>query len=258
VVTGASSGIGLELAREFASNGFDVVIAAEDGRLDAAVESLRPTGAVVKAVRVDLATRAGVEQLHQSVRSLGRPVDALVLNAGIGVGGPFVETPLEADLELIALNVVSVVHLAKLMVPDMVARRSGRVLVTASVAGTMPGPFYATYAASKAFALSFAEAIRHELKESGVTVTALMPGPTDTDFFRRASMLDTRVGRADKDSPAEVARDGFEAVMAGKDHVIAGSVKNTAQVVGSKVLPERAKAAMHARLTEPQHDGEPR
>ena len=256
VVTGGSSGIGFELAREFASNGFDVVVAAEDNGLEEAVEALRPTRAVVNAVRVDLATRAGVEELYRSVRSLGRPVDALVLNAGIGVGGPFVETPLEADLELIALNVVSVVHLAKLVVPDMVARRAGKVLVTASVAGTMPGPFYATYAASKAFALSFAEAIRHELKDSGVTVTALMPGPTDTDFFRRAAMLETRVGRMAKDSPDEVARDGFEALMAGKDHVIAGSVKNTAQVVASKVLPDRAKAAMHARLTEPEHESE--
>jgi short-subunit dehydrogenase len=253
VVTGGSSGIGLELAREFAGNGFDVVVAAEDDRLEAAVEALRATSAVVHPARVDLATRDGVEQLYHAVLSVGRPVDALVLNAGIGVGGLFVETPLDADLELIALNVVSVVHLAKLIVPGMVARKSGRVLVTASIAGTMPGPFYATYAASKAFALSFVEAIRHELKDSGVTVTALMPGPTDTDFFRRASMLETRVGRMQKDSPAEVAHDGFEALMAGKDHVIAGSAKNTAQVMGSKILPDRAKAAMHARLTQPQN-----
>lgn len=255
VVTGASSGIGLELAKQFATNGFDLVVAAEDDRLETVAEPMRTTGADIRTARVDLATREGVEELHRSVLSTGRPVDALVLNAGIGVGGPFIETTLEADLRLIGLNVVSVVHLAKLIVPDMAARRSGKVLVTASIAGTMPGPFYATYAASKAFALSFAQAIRHELKDHGVTVTALMPGPTDTDFFRRAEMLHTRVGWMDKDEPADVAREGFEALMAGKDHVIAGSVKNTAQVIGSKMLPDRAKAAMHARLTEPQPEG---
>jgi uncharacterized protein len=251
VITGASSGIGLELAKQFATHEFDLVIAAEDERLAGAARALRGHGAEVIEARVDLATQAGVEGLHATIMSTGRPVEALVLNAGVGVGGQFVDTSLGDDLRLIALNVTSIVHLTKLVVPHMAARRSGRVLITASVAATMPGPYYATYAASKAFDLSFTHAIRHELKDRGVTVTALMPGPTDTDFFRRADLLDTRVGHMEKDDPAEVARDGFEALMAGKDHVVAGSAKNRAQAAAGRVLPDRAGAAMHARMTEP-------
>jgi short-subunit dehydrogenase len=257
VVTGASSGIGFELAKQFASHDFDLVVAAEDERLVGAALTLRGHGAEVFEARLDLATPAGVEDLYATIMSTGRPVEALVLNAGVGVGGRFIETPLEEDLRLIALNVTSVVHLAKLVIPQMAARRSGRVLITASVAATMPGPYYATYAASKAFDLSFAQAIRHELKDQGVTVTALMPGPTDTDFFRRADLLDTRVGDMEKDNPADVARDGFEALMAGKDHVVAGSAKNRAQVVSGRMLPDRASAAMHARLTEPRRTRAP-
>jgi short-subunit dehydrogenase len=178
-------------------------------------------------------------------------VDVLVLNAGIGVGGPFVETSWEDDRQLLGLNVVSAVHLTKRVLPAMVARGAGRVLFTGSVAGTMPGPYYATYAASKAFVLSFAEAIRYEVKDSGVTVTTLLPGPTDTAFFERADMEDTRVAQGAKDDPAEVAKDGFEALMAGKAKVVAGSAKNTAQVASARVMPEQAQAAMHARQTKP-------
>jgi len=185
----------------------------------------------------------------------GRPLDAAALNAGVGVNGEFArDIPLEDDLRLIAVNVTAVVHLAKRILPGMVDRGEGRVLVTSSVAATMPGPYYATYAASKAFLQSFAQAIRYELKDTGVTVTALQPGPTDTEFFDRAGMDDTKVAEAKKDDPAEVAKDGFEALMAGKDHVIAGSVRNKAQVAGGKVLPEKARAAMQAAQTRPQSD----
>jgi short-subunit dehydrogenase len=185
----------------------------------------------------------------------GRPLDAAALNAGVGVNGEFArDIPLEDDLRLIAVNVTAVVHLAKRILPGMIDRGEGRVLVTSSVAATMPGPYYATYAASKAFLQSFAQAIRYELKDTGVTVTALQPGPTDTEFFDRAGMDDTKVAEAKKDDPAEVAKDGFEAVMAGKDHVIAGSVRNKAQVAGSRVLPEKARAAMQAAQTRPQSD----
>jgi short-subunit dehydrogenase len=254
VVTGASSGIGLELARQFVDNGFEVLMTAEDDELVTARAEVAAgnDGAArpqVDLVQADLATAAGVEQL---LRAIGdRPVDALALNAGIGNGGRFVEIPLEDEQRLIALNVGSTVHLAKRLLPDMVRRGTGRVLFTASVAGTQPGPFYATYAASKAFVLSFAEALRYEVKDSGVTITALMPGPTDTEFFDRADMNDTPVDSMDKDDPAEVARDGFEALMDGKDHVVAGSFKNRLQA-GAKGLPERAKAAMHAKMTEPE------
>jgi len=255
VVTGASSGIGLELAKQCATHDLDIIAVAEDRRLDEAVTEIAAAGVDVTAVHADLAVREGVEDAFDAIVQTGREVDVLVLNAGVGVGGEFIETSLEDDLRLLGVNVVSLVHLAKLVIPRMAARGRGRVLITASVASTMPGPYYATYAASKSFALSFAEAIRHELRPRGVTVTALMPGPTDTDFFRRAGMERTRAGRAEKDDPAAVAADGFAAMMAGKDHVIAGSKKNTAQVIGSKVLPEPAKAAMHARFTEPD-DGD--
>jgi uncharacterized protein len=252
VVTGASSGIGLELARQFAEHGFDVLICAEDAGLAAAAADLRSSGASITEIRADLASYGGVEALVAAIAAAGRPVDAVALNAGIGNGGRFVDIALEDELRLIQLNVVSTVHVAKRLLPAMLSRGAGRLLITASVAGTMPGPFYATYAASKSFVLSFAEALRYEVKDSGVTVTALMPGPTDTNFFARADMLNTAANEGKKDDPAEVAADGFAALMAGKDHVVAGSVKNKVQVVGSSVLPDTAKAAIHAKLTEPQ------
>jgi short-subunit dehydrogenase len=251
VVTGASSGIGLELARQFCANGFDVVVVAEDDRLADAAASLRSAGTSVVDVRADLSTYEGVETAWRAIADAGRAVDALALNAGIGAGGNFVDTSLEDDLKVVDLNVRSVVHLAKRVLPGMVARGKGRILVTASVASTLPGPYFATYAASKAFDLSFAEALNYELEDSGVTVTALLPGPTETDFFRRADLEDTKVGTEDKDDPAEVAREGFEALMAGKDHVVAGSAKNRIQVVGKRFLSLEAQAAMHARQTAP-------
>ena len=251
VVTGASSGIGLELAKQFATNGFDVLITAEDDGIRSVVAEVGAAGADVVAVQADLTTSDGVRALHAEIDAAGRPVDALALNAGIGVAGEFIETSLDADLDVVQLNVVSVVHLAKLVLPAMAARGSGRVLITASVASTLPGPYYATYAASKAFLLSFAEAIRYELRDRGVTVTALMPGPTDTDFFRRAGMEDTRAGQGPKDDPAEVAADGFAALMAGDDHVVAGSFRNKVQVVAAKAMTDAAKATVHSRLTEP-------
>jgi uncharacterized protein len=255
LVTGASSGIGLELARQFAEHGFDVLITAEDDELAQAEASLAGSGVEVRAVKADLATSEGVERLWAAVAAGGRPLDAAALNAGVGVNGEFTrDIPLEDDLRLIAVNVTAVVHLAKRILPGMLDRGEGRVLITSSVAATMPGPYYATYAASKAFLQSFAQAIRYELKDTGVTVTALQPGPTDTEFFERAGMEDTKAGEGKKDDPAEVAKDGFEALMAGKDHVIAGSVKNRAQVAGANVLPEKARAAMHAVQTKPRSD----
>jgi short-subunit dehydrogenase len=252
VVTGASSGIGLELARQFAAHGFDVLIAAEDDELAGAAAELSAGGTEVRAVRADLATAAGVEELVSAITAAGRPVDAIAINAGVGNGGPFTEIPLADEQRLIAVNIGSTVHLAKRILPEMVRRGAGRVLFTASVASTMPGPYYATYAASKAFVLSFAQAVRYEVKDTGVSVTALMPGPTDTEFFDRAQMKDTPVGSAAKDDPADVARDGFEALMAGKDHVVAGAAKNKLQTAGAKLMPDPAKAAVHARMTKPE------
>ena len=251
VVTGASSGIGLELARQFAQHDFDLLIAAEDQALGAAAASLRGLGCEVEAVQVDLATRAGVDRLWERMQARERPVEAVAINAGVGVGGPFIDTDLRAEIRLIDLNVVSVVYLSKLILRDMVSRGQGRVLYTSSIAAEMPAPFEAVYGASKAFELSFAEAVRNELKDTGVTITVLQPGPTETNFFVRAGLEDTKVGQARKDDPAEVAREGFEALMAGKDHVVAGSLKNKLQSALAQVTPETVKAERHRKLTEP-------
>jgi short-subunit dehydrogenase len=257
VVTGASSGIGRELAKQFAINGFDLVIAAEDAELASAAEELRATGAQVEAVQVDLATDDGVDELYGRLQS--RPVAAIALNAGIGAGGAFAgpgkQTQIEDELKLIDLNVRSTVHLAKHVVGDMVARNEGRVLFTSSIASTMPGSFQAVYNASKSFVQSFALALRNELKDTAVTVTSLMPGPVETEFFERADMLDTKVGTSEKDDPEDVARDGFEALMAGKERVVSHSKQTKLQGIGSRVLPDSAKAALHRRMAEPQEQG---
>jgi short-subunit dehydrogenase len=252
VVTGASSGIGLELARQFAEHGFDLIVAAEDRAIQDAAQGLDGDGASVEVVQVDLATPEGVEQLHARIVAAGRPVDAVALNAGVGAGGAFAtDTDLGAELKLVDLNVRSTVHLAKLVVRDMVARGEGRLLFTSSIASTMPGAFQAVYNASKSFVQSFALALRNELKDTGVTVTSLMPGPTETEFFERADMLDTKVGASDKDDPADVAREGFEALMAGKERVVSASLSTKLQGRGSRLMPDSAKAEMHRRMAEP-------
>lgn len=247
LVTGASSGIGRSLVRTFVDHGFEVIAAAENDQINEV-----GTGAPVHAVKVDLATAEGVTKLHEISRAHGRPPDAAALNAGVGVSGRFDETDVEADLNVIDLNVRSTVHLAKLLSRDMIAAGRGRLLFTASIAATAPGPYHATYAASKAFVHSFAEALRVELKDTGVSVTSLMPGPTDTEFFERADMEDTKIGAMEnKDDPDEVARDGYDALMAGKAHVVAGSFKNRVQAEVSAHLPDRVGSKVQERLAKP-------
>jgi len=251
VVTGASSGIGLELAKELARRGYDLIVAAEDKAINPAAAEIQRGGTHARPIQIDLATYEGVEEFYKEVKSLGRPIDVIALNAGVGVGGDFsTETSLEAELNLINLNVVSTVHLAKRVLADMVARNDGKVLFTASIAASAPGPFEAVYAASKAFILSFAEAIRNELKDTGVTITALMPGPTETNFFHRAGMDETKIGRSEKDDAAEVAREGIDALMEGKDRVVAGSFKNKLFAAVGPVAPETA-AEMHGKKARP-------
>lgn len=252
VVTGASNGIGYELAKQFAENGFDLLVTATGESINQAAQAFESLGAQVETLQADLATYDGVETLYHQIKATGRPVDAIAINAGVGVGGDFAhETDLKDELNLINLNVVSSVHLAKRVVKDMVERGKGRILFTSSIAALMPGPFEAVYAASKAFVHSFAEGLRNELKDTGVTVTSLMPGPTDTNFFHRAGMDDTKAGSSKKDDPAEVAKQGFEALMAGKDAVIAGSLMTKLQGAVSKVLPDTIAAEQHRQLTEP-------
>jgi uncharacterized protein len=227
VVTSASSGIGFELARQFAEHGFDLIVVAEDESITRAADELRDLRVEVEPVHADLTRATDLDRLWERVRAGGRPLAAIAINTGAGVGGPFVDNDLEDELRLIELNVVSVVRLAKYAVRDMVSRGMGRILFTSSIGAEASAPFLAVYGASKSFVQSLAEALHYELKDTGVTVTALQPAPTDTNFFERAEMMETRV--AVEDDPAEVARQGFEALMAGEHRVVAGSVRNKVQ-----------------------------
>jgi short-subunit dehydrogenase len=251
VITGASSGIGKALAHECAAHEYDLIVCAEDGGILDVAEELGGKVSVF-AVQADLTTFDGVEQLWKAIQDHGRPVDALMLNAGVGVGGAFVDTELADELSMIALNCVHTVHLAKRVIPEMVKRGSGRVLITGSVVSTSPNPFQAIYAATKAFLMSFGEAIRYELKDTGVTVTVLQPGATDTNFFARAHLLDTPVGEAKKDAPALVAKHGFAAMIAGKDSVLGGSLKSRVEGLMNEILPETFKAKQAAKTTKPK------
>jgi len=251
-VTGASSGIGYELARQFAEHGYDLLITSQHEHIADAERALGEFGVMVESLAADLATKEGLHALYQAIKDDGRPVAAIAINAGVGVSGNFTEeTAFEDELNLINLNVIAPVHLAKHVIRDMVRSGGGKVLFTSSIAGTMPAPFLAVYGASKAFITSFAQAIRNELKDSGVTITVLMPGATETEFFQRAGMEDTKLGASEKDDPAEVAKDGFEALIAGKDHVVAGSFKNKLQAVAGHVLPDPVMAEMHRKQSEP-------
>jgi short-subunit dehydrogenase len=253
VVTGASSGIGYHLARQAVEHGYDLVVAADMPLADA-VRDFEALGASVDSVECDLATRAGVEQLLVCVG--GRRVDALLANAGHGLGGAFAQQSLDDILHVINTNVTGTIHLIHHMVKQMAAQgtreQPARVLVTGSVAGFQPGAFHAVYNGSKAFVDSFTMAIRNELKDRPITFTLLMPGPTDTDFFQRAHMETTKVANDEKAlmQPDEVARIGFDAMLKGEADVVAG-FRNRMQVAMSKVLPAQATAEMHRRLAEP-------
>jgi short-subunit dehydrogenase len=251
LVTGASSGIGFELAGLLAENGYDLVVNSEDAGLAAAAAEIGAGGVSVQAVQADLSTSAGVQQLIAAVTSTGRPVAVAALNAGVGQGGAFLDNDLDDELEIVNLNVISTLSLAKFLLRDMVARDDGRLLITSSIASTMPGAFQAVYNASKSFLQSFTEAVQNELKDTSVTLTSLMPGPTDTNFFHRAEMDDTRMGQGPKDDPAQVARQGLDALLAGKDKVIAGSLKTKAQGLANSVLPDQLKSEAHRQMAEP-------
>jgi short-subunit dehydrogenase len=254
IVTGASSGIGLSLAKELASRGYDLVIASAGKRLSSAAEAVQSLGTNVQEVRADLATREGVADFWKQVSALGRPVEIACLNAGVGVGGLFWETDIEKELEMVELNCAGTVQLAKYVVLHMRSAGAGRILFTSSIAGEMVAPREAVYAATKAFVLSFAHSLRYELRDSGVTVTALQPGPTDTDFFHRAGMDNTKVGSEGKSEsqPEDVAKQGIDALLAGKDHVYSASAKTKLEGMAANVTPGAVKGAMHEKMARPK------
>ena len=249
VVTGGSSGIGLQLAKQFLSNDFDVLIAA-DVDVDQAAGELRGGGGAVDAMTVDLSTLDGVQALYQRIKQGGRKVDALAANAGIGLGKSFFDQDREDWVKVIDTNVVGTLDLLQLVGRDMRADGHGRILITSSIASQMPGAFNAVYNATKAFLQSFSFAIRNELKDSGVTVTALLPGPTETDFFERGDLGDTKVGASKKDDPAAVAKTGFDALMAGEGDVVYG-LKNKLQAAAAKFIPDDRLAESHRGMSEP-------
>jgi short-subunit dehydrogenase len=248
VVTGASSGIGYELAKCCGEHGFDLLIAADDPDLEQRCADLRATGAAVEYVVTDLSTRAGVDRLDAALR--GRPVAALLANAGHGLGKAFLDQDFDEVRHVIDTNITGTIDLIQRIGRQMRADKTGRILLTGSIAGFLPGSFQAVYNATKAFVDSFALALRNELKDSGVTVTCLMPGATDTAFFARAGMLDTKVGQQKKDDPADVARAGFEAMMKGDGDVVSGW-KNKLQTAVAAVTPAGVLAEQHRRLAEP-------
>lgn len=248
IVTGASSGIGRELAKLCAQNGYDLLIAADEPEIHEAAQELRTFGGQVEAQQVDLATLAGVDRLYAAAQ--GRPVDALLANAGHGLGRSFIEQDFTDIKHVIDTNVTGTIYLVQKVLREMASRNQGRILITGSIAGHMPGPFQAVYHGSKAFIDTFAASIRNELKDTAITVTCLQPGGTDTEFFARADMLDTKIGTQEKDDPADVAKAGFEAMLKGEGDVVAGW-KNKAQVAMASVTPVGAKAEMFRKYNEP-------
>ena len=247
IVTGASSGIGLELAKLAAGEGFDLIVAADTPLVDASRE-LEGYGVEVRNVETDLSTFAGVDRLLDSAG--GREVDLLVANAGHGLGRAFLDQDPADWRHVIDTNVTGTVYLVQQVARAMVARDEGRILITGSIAGHMAGAFQAVYNGSKAFIDSFADALANELKDSEVTVTCLKPGATDTRFFERADLKDTRVGTMSKDDPAKVAKTGWEAMKKGERSVIHG-LHNKLQVAAASVLGGGVSAEMHRRMAEP-------
>ncbi|HEY2683066.1 MAG TPA: SDR family NAD(P)-dependent oxidoreductase [Steroidobacteraceae bacterium] len=250
VVTGSSTGIGLELARQCAAHNFDLIIAADEPLIAEAAQELNGRGVSCTPVQCDLSTSEGIEALVRTIQEAGRPVDALLANAGRGLGRAFLDQDLNEAMKVIHTNIDGTVRLIYAVANDMRSQGKGRILITGSIAGLMPGTFQAVYNGSKAFLDSFSVALNNELKDSGVTVTCLMPGATETDFFERADMMDTKVGTSEKMSAAAVAKIGFEAMMKGELEVVAGFA-NKMRAAMSHVAPDSALAEMHRGMAEP-------
>jgi short-subunit dehydrogenase len=250
VVTGASTGIGLELARCCVREGFDVLIAADEPEIERAATELRAEGGggKVEAIQADLSTTDGVDKLYQAAK--GRPIDVLMANAGRGLGRAFLDQDFKKVRAVIDTNITGTVYLIHKVGNDMRQRNSGRILITGSIAGFTPGSFQAVYNGSKAFLDSFSFALREELRDTKLTVTCLMPGATDTEFFRRADMMDTKVGTEEKDDAADVARAGFDAMMRGDGDIVTG-LKNKVQSAIADVTPAGALAKQHRKMAEP-------
>lgn len=253
LVTGATSGIGLELARVFAKNGHNVILSARsaDQLQDIAAELQSQYGIQASIIAKDLATPTGAQELYDEVKRTGVQIDYLVNDAGVGVYGRFWETDMQEELDMIQLNAVSLYVLTKLFLPDMIQRGSGKVLQLASVVSKAPNPLQTVYSATKAFIYNLSLGLSQELKDTGVTMTALQPGATDTEFFTNAGADDTKIYRETKLSdPADVAQDGYDALMAGESHVVSG-FKNKAEMLMGNLIPDDAIAAKGMKDNQP-------
>src|SRR5262245_2651061 len=248
VVTGASTGIGLELARECVRNKFDLLIAANEMAINAAADELRREGGTVEAVQADLATVEGVDQIYAKID--GRRVDSLLANAWRCLGKSSLDQHFEDARYVLDTNVTGTIYLIHKVGRDMRARGAGRILITGSIAGFMPGSYQAVYNGTKAFLDSFSYALREELKDTDITVTCLMPGATETEFFRRADMMDTKVGTDKKDDPADVAKNGFAAMMKGDGGVVSG-LHNKMRAAAAHVMPAERLAKQHSKMAAP-------
>ena len=249
IVTGASTGIGFELAKEAASNGYDLLIAADEPEIEQAAVDLRHEGGNVDFVQADLSGPEGVEKLYAAFG--GRRVDALLANAGRGLGRGFLDQDVNEWRHVVDTNITGTLLLVQKVGRDMRSANAGRILITGSIAGFMPGTFQAVYNGTKAFLDSFSYALRHELKGTNVTVTCLMPGATETEFFERADMLDTKVGAQKKADPASVAKTGFKAMLNGDGDVVAGW-DNKLRAAIAHIAPASVLAEMHRGMAEPR------
>jgi len=248
IITGASTGIGWELAKCCAQGGFDLLVAADEARIAGAAAELASTGAAVSAVQVDLASMEGVDRLYAATE--GRPVDALLANAGRGLGHAFVDQDFRDIRKVIDTNVTGTLYLIHRVAREMKGRGKGRILITGSIAGLMPGTYQAVYNGTKALLDSFAYALGAELKESGVTVTCLMPGETETEFFERADLMDTKLATKKKQPADQVAKAGFKAMMNGEPEVVTGW-NNKLKAAISHILPNTVLAQQHAKQAGP-------
>ncbi len=253
-VTGASSGIGFQLAKQLAERGYDLAITSSGDRLQEAAAAFRATGAEVIAIQADATERDEVDRVWDAVRATGRPVTVACINAGIGEGGLFAtETSLDQELAIVDLNCASTVHFSKHVAKQMVERGKGNILFTASIASETTSPKMAVYSASKAFVLSLAKSLRFELADAGVNVTALQPGPVDTNFFEVAHMSDTKIGSEGKKSNEadEVAKVGLDALFGGKEHVYAADFMTKIEGALSGITPDSLQAKMQEKFMEP-------
>ncbi|MDB5620691.1 SDR family NAD(P)-dependent oxidoreductase [Tardiphaga sp.] len=248
IVTGASTGIGFELAKRCAQEGYDLLIAADEPEIGSAATSLRSEGATVEALQADLATIEGVDKLYAATK--GRQVDALLANAGRGLGHGFLDQDFGKARRVVDTNVTGTIYLVHKVGNDMRRRNAGKILITGSIAGFTPGSFQAVYNGTKAFLNSFSFALREELKDTKISVTCLMPGATETEFFRRAEMMDTKIGTSEKDDASEVANNGFDAMIKGEGDVVSG-LKNKVQSAVANVTPAGVLATQHRKMAEP-------